>query len=144
MGVKSMKSECWLNAEQSNRGKYRAVCSLYLPQIINSESGRVSINIRQQNHSEKGSMYCVVKCIVRGNQTRVKNADWRHPSCTVLMYRRKSASPVHNVLKPQLHYIYQRFYSVHLDRNIIMETQCSPTKFYSVWASDRFVFCTFF
>ena len=44
-------------------------------------------------------MYCVIKCIVRGNQARVKNADLRHPSCTVVMYRRKSASPVHNVLK---------------------------------------------
>ena len=43
-------------------------------------------------------MYCVIKCIVRGNQAHVKNADLRHPSCTVVMYRRKSASPVHNVL----------------------------------------------
>jgi len=43
-------------------------------------------------------MYCVIKCIVRGNQACVKNADSRHPSCTVLMYRRKSAPPVHNVL----------------------------------------------
>ena len=44
-------------------------------------------------------MYCVIKCIVRGNQVRVKNADLRHPSCTVVMERRKSASPVHNVLR---------------------------------------------
>ena len=44
-------------------------------------------------------MYCVIKCYVRGNQARVKNADLRHPSCTVVMYRRKSASPVLNVLK---------------------------------------------
>jgi len=36
---------------------------------------------------------------VRGNQVRVKNADVRHPSSTVVMHRRKSASPVHNVLK---------------------------------------------
>jgi hypothetical protein len=43
-------------------------------------------------------MYCVVKCIVRGNQACVKNADLRHPSRTVVMYRRKSVSPVHNVL----------------------------------------------
>jgi hypothetical protein len=44
-------------------------------------------------------MYCVIKCYVRGNQARVKkNADLRHPSCTVVMYRRRSASPVHNVL----------------------------------------------
>jgi hypothetical protein len=43
-------------------------------------------------------MYCVVKSIARGNQARVKNADLRHPSRTVVMYRRKSASPVHNVL----------------------------------------------
>ena len=43
-------------------------------------------------------MYCVIKCIMRGNQARVKNADLRHPSCTVVMQRRKSASPVRNVL----------------------------------------------
>ena len=43
-------------------------------------------------------MYCVVKCIVCGKQAHVKNADLRHPSCTVVMYRRKSASPIHNVL----------------------------------------------
>ena len=52
-----------------------------------------------EDHSEKGSMHCVIKYIVRGNQARVKNADLRHPSCTVVMYRSKSASPVHNVLK---------------------------------------------
>jgi hypothetical protein len=38
------------------------------------------------------------QCIVRGNQARVKNADFRHPSCTVVMYRSKSASLVHSVL----------------------------------------------
>ena len=43
-------------------------------------------------------MYCVIKCIVQGNQACVKNADLRHPSCTVVMQRRKSASPVLNVL----------------------------------------------
>jgi hypothetical protein len=43
-------------------------------------------------------MYCVIKCIWRGNQARVKNADLHHLSCTVVMYKRKSASPVHNVL----------------------------------------------
>ena len=35
---------------------------------------------------------------MRGNQARVKNADVRHPSSTVVMHRRKSASPVRNVL----------------------------------------------
>ena len=39
-----------------------------------------------------------MKCYVRGNQAHVKNADLRHPSCTVVIYRRKSASPVHSVL----------------------------------------------
>jgi len=73
----------------------KEVCSL---QIINSEWGHVSINIRQQDHSETGSMYCVIKSIVRGNQARVKNPYLRHPSCTVVMHTRKSASPVHNVL----------------------------------------------
>jgi hypothetical protein len=35
---------------------------------------------------------------VRGHQARVKNADLRHPSRTVVMYKRKSASPILNVL----------------------------------------------
>jgi len=34
---------------------------------------------------KKCSMYCVIKCIVLGNQARVKNADLPHPSCTVVM-----------------------------------------------------------
>ena len=43
------------------------------------------MNIRQQDHSETGSMYCIIKCIVQGKQARIKNADLRHPSCTVVM-----------------------------------------------------------
>ena len=43
-------------------------------------------------------MYCIIKCIVQGKQTRVKNTDLRHPSCTVVIQKRKSASPVLNVL----------------------------------------------
>ena len=43
-------------------------------------------------------MYCIIKCIVQGKQARVKNADLRHPSCTVVIQKRKSASPVLNVL----------------------------------------------
>jgi len=35
---------------------------------------------------------------VQGKQARVKNADLRHPSCTVVMQKRKSTSPVLNVL----------------------------------------------
>ena len=42
-------------------------------------------------------MCCVVKPIRRRNQARVKNADLRHPSRTIVMQRRKSASPVLNV-----------------------------------------------
>ena len=30
-------------------------------------------------------MYCIIKCIVQGKQARVKNADFRHPSYTVVM-----------------------------------------------------------
>jgi len=30
-------------------------------------------------------MYCLIKCVVRGNQARVKNADLRYPSCTLVM-----------------------------------------------------------
>ena len=44
-------------------------------------------------------MYCIIKCIRQGKQARVKNADLRHPSFTVVMRKRKSASPVLNVLK---------------------------------------------
>ena len=44
-------------------------------------------------------MFCVVKCIVHGNQARVKNADLRHLSCTVVMHRHKSASPVLSALR---------------------------------------------
>ena len=43
-------------------------------------------------------MYCINKCIVQGKQARVKNADLHHPSCTVVMQKRKSASPVLIVL----------------------------------------------
>ena len=43
-------------------------------------------------------MYCIIKYIVQGKQARVKNADLRHPSCTAVMQKRKSASPVLNVL----------------------------------------------
>ena len=35
---------------------------------------------------------------MRGNRARVENADVRHPSSTVVMHRRKSASPDNNVL----------------------------------------------
>jgi len=47
-------------------------------------------------------MYCIIKCILQGKQARVKNADLRHPSCTVVMQKRKSASPVLNVLRRNL------------------------------------------
>ena len=47
-------------------------------------------------------MYCIVKFTVQGKQARVKNADLRHPSCTVVIYKRKSASPVLNVLTFEL------------------------------------------
>ena len=43
-------------------------------------------------------MYCIIKCIVQGKLKRVKNADLRHSSYTVVMLKRKSASPVLNVL----------------------------------------------
>jgi len=77
-------------------------------------------NVLMSGNSETGSMYCVIMCIVRGNQARVKNADLLYPSCTVVMYRRKSASPVHSVLMPGTcdcrhhlhHYHYHDFYSL--------------------------------
>jgi len=46
---------------------------------------------------------------VCGNQARVKNADLHHPSWTVVMYKRKSASPVHSVLKALSHRLYNLF-----------------------------------
>ena len=30
-------------------------------------------------------MYYIIKSIMQGKQARVKNADLRHPSCTVVM-----------------------------------------------------------
>ena len=59
----------------------------------------MSINIRHQDHSETGSLYCIIKCIVQGKQASVKNTDLHHPSCTVVMQKRKSVSPVLNVLR---------------------------------------------
>ena len=47
-------------------------------------------------------MYCIIKCTVQGKQARVKNADLRHPSCKVVMYKRKYASPILNVLRSNL------------------------------------------
>ena len=44
-------------------------------------------------------MCCVVKCIQRRNQVRVKNVDLCDPSCTVVMQRHKSASPFLSVLR---------------------------------------------
>jgi hypothetical protein len=49
-------------------------------------------------YNKFANYFCIIKCIVCGNQAWFKNADLRHPSCTVVMYKRKSASPVHNVL----------------------------------------------
>ena len=46
-----------------------------------------------------------VKCYVRGNQARVKNAELRHLCCTVVMYRRECVSPVHNVLNEDCLYL---------------------------------------
>ena len=43
-------------------------------------------------------MYCIINFIVQGKQARIKNADLRNPSCTVVCKKRKSASPVLNVL----------------------------------------------
>jgi hypothetical protein len=38
--------------------------------------------------------FCIIECIVRGNQAWFKIAYLRHPSCAVVIYKRKSASPV--------------------------------------------------
>ena len=56
-------------------------------------------------------MYCTIKCIVQGKQARVKNADLRHPSCTVVMQKRKSASPVLNVLIIRRFNLFKKLYS---------------------------------
>ena len=63
---------------------------------------------------------------MRGNQARVKNADLRHPSCTVVMYRRKSASPVHNVLRSSLYFQIdwqQYFEAVFADVEVTLSSQ---------------------
>jgi hypothetical protein len=36
-------------------------------------------------YNKFSNYFCVIKCILRGNQAHVKNADLRHPSCTVVM-----------------------------------------------------------
>ena len=93
-----MLTEC--RAEQQTKIK---TCLFYpYPRLYFSEWCHVPINIRQQDHAEKSSMCCVVQCIRRRNQARVKNTDLRHPSCTVVIRRRKSASPVLNVLSRML------------------------------------------
>ena len=90
-----MLTKC--RAEQQTKIK---TCLFYpYPRSYFSEWCHVPINIRQQDHAEKDSMCCVVQCIQCRNQARVKNADLHHPSCTVVMQRRKSVSPVLNVLK---------------------------------------------
>ena len=90
-----MLTKC--RAEQQTKIK---TCLFYpYPRSYFSEWCHVPINIRQQDHAEKDSMCCVVQCIRCRNQARVKNADLHHPSCTVVMQRRKSVSPVLNVLK---------------------------------------------
>ena len=43
-------------------------------------------------------MYCIIECSAQGKQARVINADLRHPSCTDVMQKRKSASTVLTVL----------------------------------------------
>ena len=42
-----------------------------------------SINIRQQDHSETGSMYCIIKCIVQGKQAQRRFASSVLHSCNV-------------------------------------------------------------
>jgi hypothetical protein len=77
----------------------RVFFSLYLSQIINSEWRHVSSNIWPGGpFAETLHVLCNE---VRGNQARVKNADLRHSSFTVVMQKlkkRKFASPVLNVL----------------------------------------------
>ena len=51
-------------------------------------------------------MYCIIKCTVQGKQARVKNADLRHPSCTVVTQKRKYASPVLSVLRSSSNYLH--------------------------------------
>ena len=70
---------------------------------------------------------------MRGNQARVKNADVRHPSSTVLMYRRKSASPVHNVLITKLNNVVRftilYFLSKLLEWSDVMVKNLGPLSF---------------
>jgi hypothetical protein len=61
-------------------------------------------------------MYCIIKCIVQGKQARVKNADLHHPSCTVVMQKRKSASPVLNVLNFKLIKIFYIGFTIYLKK----------------------------
>jgi hypothetical protein len=74
----------------------RVFFPLYLSQIINSEWRHVSSNIRPGGPFRE--MLHVLCNEVRGNQARVKNADLCHSSFTVVMQKRKFASPILNVL----------------------------------------------
>jgi hypothetical protein len=87
MGAEWWKSERGLKCRaEQEQNKDLFVLYIYHTSFILSE-GHVSINIRQQDHLGKGSMYCVIKCIMCGHQAHVKNADLRHLSCTVVMYK---------------------------------------------------------
>ena len=74
----------------------------------------------------KVAYIALLKCIVRGNQARVKNTDVRHPSSAVVMHRHKSASPVHNVSTETafwrsitvLHLLYQ-YYVKHCSLSVV-------------------------
>ena len=81
-------------------------------------------------------MYCVIKCVVRGNQARVKNADLRHPSCTVVTQRRKSASPVRNVLKIRE----DTFYVVAFTK-LSNRTDDAQARVYLFWSCLRALHC---
>ena len=101
---------------------------------VNSEWGQVSINIRQRDHSETGSMYCIIKCIVQGKETRVKNVNLRHPSCTVVMWKMQIC-----VTRPQcvndgcVTLISQRFYSVTVS-TLMIQTQRPRSTLAVVWS----------
>jgi hypothetical protein len=99
MAAALSKSEHALNAHERFNITQSCLFSIFITQHSFRVRSRLYKHPPSRTPPNRGSLYCVIKCIVRGHQARVKNADLRHPSRTVVMYKCKSASPVPNVLR---------------------------------------------
>jgi len=92
---------------------------------------------------------------VQGKQAHVKNVDLRHPSCTVVMLKRKTASPVLNVLRithkvrcffwrqnnPEVNYSPTRISRVSVSRGGITQPQLGGGHLWVRWGTFGFHKC---